>query len=423
MRFIKSESYFPAIILIHLVLWAVDLSFYDGSLALVEGEAPGQRVLGEILSSWVVTVFGFNLLMTTRARWVERVFGGLDKMYLIHRRSGVIAGVLLLLHFGVVPRHPEFTIGKPMGLAALALIVLGVAFAAAPVMKRKIAYNKWVVAHRLMGLFYLVGIGHALLVETLISRLPLIRTYVLGMAMLGVGSWIYRAFLFRLLRRPKAYRVEDVRRFGQSTVEIRMVPEGAALDHRAGQFAFFSFPKHGSGELHPFTIASAPGDPALRIAVKACGDFTSALARDVEAGDSVSVEGPYGHLTRDHFDAQDQVWIAGGIGITPFLSLARSLSGKDAKVRLVWSVRTQDEAYFDEELRSLAERNDRFEYELWQSNAKGYLSVAGTGGAAAFQQKAIVICGPVALRDGLITQLRRTGIKARQIHTEEFAFR
>ena len=423
MRFVRSESYFPAIVGVHLILWVVDLTFYDGSLALVEGESPVQRVLGEILSSWVVTVFGFNLLMATRARWVERVFGGLDKMYLIHRRSGIIAGVLLLLHFGVVPRHPEFSVGKPLGFAALALIVAGVGFAAAPLMKRKIAYDKWVVAHRLMGLFYLVGISHALFVETLISRLPFIRTYVLGMAMLGVGSWVYRAFLFRLLRRPTAYRVEEVRRFGQSTVEIRMVPEGGALEHKAGQFAFFSFPKHGSGEPHPFTIASAPGDKALRIAVKACGDFTSALVRDVGAGDSVSVEGPYGHLTQDQFDSREQVWIAGGIGITPFLSLARSLSAKDTKARLVWSVRAEDEAHFDEELRLLADRNDGFEYELWRSNAKGYLTVDGAGGAVAFKGKAVVICGPAALRDGVIAQLRQHGTKARQIHTEEFAFR
>ena len=90
MRIIRSETYFPIIVGVHLILWAVDLSLYEGSLALVDGESATQRVLGEIMSSWVVTVFGFNLLMVTRIRWVERVFGGLDKMYLIHRRSGVI---------------------------------------------------------------------------------------------------------------------------------------------------------------------------------------------------------------------------------------------------------------------------------------------------------------------------------------------
>ncbi len=93
MRYIKGEVYFPIIIAIHLVFWAVDIALHQGSLALVPGESPIQRVIGEIMSSWVVTVFGFNLLMSTRARWVERIFGGLDKMYVIHRRSGIVAGV------------------------------------------------------------------------------------------------------------------------------------------------------------------------------------------------------------------------------------------------------------------------------------------------------------------------------------------
>ena len=61
MRMIKSEVYFPIIVGVHLVLWAVDLALYEGSWALVEGESPIQRVLGEIMSSWVITVFGFNL--------------------------------------------------------------------------------------------------------------------------------------------------------------------------------------------------------------------------------------------------------------------------------------------------------------------------------------------------------------------------
>jgi len=139
MRYIKGEVYTPIIVGLHMVFWGIDLALFQGSPVLAEGESPVQRVLGEFLSSWVITVFGFNLLMTTRWRWVERVFGGLDKMYVIHRRSGIIAGVLLLLHFGIVPRYPEFTIGKPLGFAAMVLIILGIAFAAAPWMKRKIS--------------------------------------------------------------------------------------------------------------------------------------------------------------------------------------------------------------------------------------------------------------------------------------------
>ncbi|MCD4664127.1 MAG: hypothetical protein K8R68_02580, partial [Bacteroidales bacterium] len=97
MRTIKQEHYFPIIIAIHFIFWWIDLTLYKGTY-----EFSAQHIAGEIFSSWVVTVFAANFLMATRARWVERIFGGLDKMYMIHRRSGIIAVVLLMLHFIVV---------------------------------------------------------------------------------------------------------------------------------------------------------------------------------------------------------------------------------------------------------------------------------------------------------------------------------
>lgn len=423
MRIIKSEVYFPIIIGVHLVLWAVDLAMHDGSFALVEGESPVQRVLGEIMSSWVITVFGFNLLMITRLKWVERIFGGLDKMFLIHRRSGVIVAVLLLLHFGTVPRHPEFSFGKPLGFAAMTLILLGVAFATAPVMKRKLPYHKWVLGHRVMGIFYLVGIAHAMMVPTLISELPLIRTYVIAMAGLGVASWFYRVFLFRIIRKPLQYKVTSVRRFGQSVVDIRMTPEGPPLRYEAGQFAFFSFAEHSPIESHPFTIAGTPSNEEIRIVVKASGDFTNDLVGTVREGDIVRVEGPYGHLSQRHIKSTEQVWIAGGIGITPFLSLAQTLARTGKKATLIWSVRSEEEAFFDQELRAVAQEHESFEYKLWNSHDQGYLSVEGAGGPEVFQDADVVICGPPALRDNLTAQLRKTGTRSGQIHSEEFSFR
>ena len=73
---------------------------------------------------------------------VENIFGGLDKMYMIHRRAGIIAVVLLILHFIVVPKDPTFSIGKPMGFISLMLILIGALLSAAPVFKRKFKYNK-----------------------------------------------------------------------------------------------------------------------------------------------------------------------------------------------------------------------------------------------------------------------------------------
>ncbi len=309
-----------------------------------------------------------------------------------------------------------------MGFYAMVLFLLGIAFAASPLMKRKLPYHKWVGGHRLMGLFYVGGVAHALYVPTPISKLPLIRAYVFGMAFLGCASWFYRAFLFRLLHRPLVYLVSEVRQFGRGAVEICMTPKDERLEYEAGQFAFFSFGEHAPKESHPFTIASAPENRELCIVVKACGDFTSDLVANVKVGNEVAVEGSYGHLTQKSMRTTEQVWIAGGIGVTPFLSLARSLAASGRSAKLFWSVRSGDEAYFDTELKTLAE-DSAFEYELWPSNEQGPISVEKMGGREMFASKDVIICGPEALRDALTTQLRATGTKRGQIHSEEFTFR
>jgi predicted ferric reductase len=395
---------------------------YEGPVALFQGESAAFRVIGEVMSSWVVTVFGFNLLMATRASWVERIFGGLDKMYLIHRRSGVIAGILLLLHFGTVPRSPDFAVGKPLGFAAMALILLGIAFAAAPLMRRKIPYHRWVTGHRVLGLLYVVGVAHGMLVPTLISRLPLVRTYVFGMALLGVGAWFYRAFVSRLVKRPLAYRVDRVQNFGRNAMAMDLSPKGESLVHEAGQFAFFSFPRLGPGQSHPFTIASPPGSDVMRIIVKASGDFTDTLVEQLKEGDDVRVEGAYGHLTQNHIQNPSQVWVAGGIGITPFLSLAQDMKEEGRSAKLYWSVRTRDEAFADDELKALAKEKEGLDYELWETKDRGYLTVDRVG-KGEFDGKDVVVCGPTGLRDGLSKQLRASGVNTRPVHSEEFAFR
>ena len=271
MRILRQEIYFPIIIGIHFLFWAIDLYFYNGTFkevssdTLLFGEMTNEswknihRILGEVFSSWVVTVFAFNFLMATRARWVEKMFGGLDKMYLIHRRSGVIAVMLLLCHFIVVPRDlTEFTPGKPLGFYAFILIIIGVILAAAPFFKKKIPYHKWINIHKLMGIFYVMGVIHGLMVNSLIKELPITRVYVFGMAFIGIAAWIYRAFLFRIFNKKLAYEVMSIFDKGHGMSEIQMRPASESLNFAAGQFAFFTFSSVSKREQHPFTISSHP---------------------------------------------------------------------------------------------------------------------------------------------------------------------
>lgn len=433
MRILKQELYFPIIIAIHFLFWAIDLYFYNGpfmevsSDTLLFGEMTNEswynvhRILGEVFSSWVVTVFAFNFLMATRLKWVERIFGGLDKMYLIHRRSGVIAVILLLAHFIVVPRDlTEFNIGKPLGFYALILILIGVILSAAPVFKRKIPYHKWINIHKLMGLFYVMGVIHGLTVNSLIKELPITRIYVFGMSFIGIAAWIYRAFLFNFFNKKLEYQIIDVKNLGHQVTEIIMKPVKEELKYLAGQFAFFNFPAISNREQHPFTISSHPCDNTLRITVKGLGDYTDDFSNKLKSGDIAWVEGAYGHFSSRYIKEADQIWIAGGIGITPFLSLARDLHPNS--IHLFWCINTKEEAVYIDELNEFTKSNPNFKFTIWSSKEQGYLT-ADKLGIDNYKNKGYLVCGPKALKENIMKQLKEKGVHQENIYDEEFAFR
>lgn len=342
-------------------------------------------------------------------------------MYAIHRRSGIIAVVLLLAHFIVVPRDVlVFNAGKPLGFYALILILLGVIVSAVPVFKKKIPYHKWINIHKLMGVFYVMAVLHGLLVNSLIKDLPITRIYVFGMSFIGIGAWFYRAFLFSFFNKKLEYKIVEVKNLDFGIIEIIMKPIGEKLKFLAGQFAFFTFPDISKKEQHPFTISSHPHNDNLRITIKGLGDYTNDLHNKLKANALAKVEGPYGHFSSSYIKEVEQFWIAGGIGITPFLSLAKDMYTN--KVHLFWCVNEAKEAVYLNELEAIAKANPNFHFTIWSSKESGYLT-ADKLGIKNYTNKGYLICGPATLKENLTKQLALKGVSKKNIYEEEFAFR
>jgi len=417
MRTIKQEHYFPILILIHFIFWGVDLFLYKGDY-----QYTAQHIIGEVFSSWVITVFAINFLMATKSKWIEKIFGGLDKMYMIHRRAGVLAVVLLILHFITVPKTLEFTIGKPLGFFSMILILIGVVLSVVPVFKKKLKYHKWIKIHKLMGLFYIIGIAHSLNVPTLTAELPIVRTYVLIMSLVGVIAWFYKTFLFNLFNKKLNYTIETVKHFSNDTTEFLLNPSNKKLKFNAGQFAFISIEGFNNNEAHPFTISNNNMGKQLRFTIKSLGDYTSQLQSSIKKGLKVKVQGAYGVFNFKKSAHKKQVWLAGGIGITPFLSfLQEPLTDYD--ITLVWSVKSLAEANYKEEIEQAAAKNNNLKFVIWNSDEKGYFSIDKLYNSSTIRNHSIYICGAEVMRENYIKQLNEKGISIKDIHYEEFSFR
>lgn len=416
-RILRQELFFPILIGVHFILWFIDINLYTGSYAF-----SSKHIAGEVFSSWVVTVFAANFIMATRAHWVERLFGGLDKMYLIHRRSGMIAIVLLILHFIVVPRDPVYTIGKALGFYSMILILTGVILAAVPLFKRIIKYNKWLNFHKLMGPFYILGIAHSLNVPTLTSELPIVRSYVYGMALIGIAAWFYKAFLYPLFNKKLKCTVSSVTRFENDITEFVLTPKQKELEYEPGQFAFVSFKGLSRQEAHPFTISNHPAEDNLRFTVKALGDYTSDLQTSLSEGTPAKVEGPFGEFNFKKAKYKKQLWLAGGIGITPYLSFFGEVDS-DYDITMVWSVRTASDANYQEEIEAVTAEKAFVKYILNDSEKKGQFTIDKLYQSADLKGHSIFICGPEQMRESYIKQLLQKGVSIRDIHYEEFSFR
>ena len=380
---------------------------------------PASALFSQYLGLAALVAMSLSQLMATRARFVERIFGPLDQAYVLHKWLGIVALVAILLHDNIgaeikaLGRGTALSgFGEDLGEQSLNGLLVLIAITLITI----IPYRIWYWTHKAMGVCFVLGAVHFILVLKPFSVFDPLGLYVLGFCIIGVLSYAY-TLLPRWWRTGYAYRVTGVEKTGHG-IAIEMVPEGQALGHRAGQFAFFSFDLPGLSESHPFTISSAPrADGSLRITVANLGDYTARLARQLEEGASVSVQGPYGRFFPSR-GKRAQVWVAGGIGITPFLAWLEAMEGDGPKVDLVWTFRGSLSAPHLAEVKALVARTDRVSLHLIDTSMGTRLTPEALGEIADLKAASVSYCGPMALQEIL-----RGAVGRWRLHTEAFEIR
>lgn len=386
---------------------------------------------GEVFSTSAVLLMACGIFLSTRPRFLEPYFGGLDKMYLAHKNAAVAAVLLLLAHFFTMSISPGVHASISIGKLALIGLVVFVGLALAPRIpflgrSVRLPYHVWRQTHRFIGLFFILGIFHFIgMQKLLIHTTPVVRAYIFPVAILGAVVYVYRELIQERLKKPFLYRVDQVRRLHGSVVEVSLRPEGGKMPFRSGQFLFVGFPGNPKlKEMHPFTISSTPRVDELKLTVKSSGDFTQELHAALQAGEAAHLEGGYGQFDYKT-GGRRQVWVAGGIGVTPFLSWVRDFGETlDFEVDLFYAVRSPDEALFLDEFNQAATRHPGFRVHPVYSNASGRLDVAKIIAASgSLAGKDVYLCGPAAMIEAISRQILQNGLQSGKLHYEEFNFR
>jgi predicted ferric reductase len=421
----RAGSYvLAAAVLFPLAPWLMAGSVADrfSGIAILKSVANLAALFG--IAAWAA-----NLVLASRIGPVERALGGLEHLYRLHRRVGVLVVILAATHVLFLTLHEA---GDALDLyvpaagwatfTGVIAFVLLVGFVVTSLVGR-LDYQTFLLVQRLLGVAFILGALHTFAVHGTLDSSPVLTVYLACLTAMAIASLGYRLIGGPARIGRHDYRVEEVRRLDDDAVEIVMASAGRPLAFQPGQFVYATFHQGGiAREPHPFTIASAPGDGSLRIAVKRLGDFTGSMM-NLRPGSQVQLEGPFGSFCLRSDPAHPQTWIAGGIGITPFLSWARSLDSSMA-VDLYYCTPGPEQAHFLDELFEIADRYPAFRVIPMRKRSLGHLTVSDIEAVNPnLSRGRVFICGPPLMIDNLTTGLATRGVPADRIHSEAFDFR
>jgi len=415
-----------ALVILNVIVWLVFPPENDGRPDFV------RQYAGEVIGSNNIILMACALFLSTRPKWAEQYFGGLDKMYITHRRLGTTAFLLIFVHVLTVPISADWRLGNYLaviafsGIVTIALITLAPRM---PFLSKFLTggtYDGWKRIKHFMGIFFILAFIHALTIGNPLHALIAI-TWVQVFFIIGTVSYLYTEIFGPLFKKYLPYKVEAVKHPNNSTTEVTLRAKKEPIKRqRAGQFLFVRFPRDKTlNESHPFTISSAPAEDVLRLTIKASGDFTRALFASLKDGTDAVIEGAYGMFDYKT-GGPKQIWIAGGIGLTPFLSFVRDMDGNlTHDVDFYYTVRNPEESLFVNEIRVAEQNNPRLKAYIRASSADGSLNiediVKNAGGDV--KNHHVYLCGPYPMMVAFEKKFLEKGMPGTNIHYEEFNFR
>ncbi len=198
----------------------------------------------------------------------------------------------------------------------------------------------------------------------------------------------------------------------------------------AGQYLTIKLPGSLPQEGKAYSIASAPHEPLVRIAIKKMGEFSSAILAHT-TGDILQTSIPYGFFYPEKSDTNDMAFIVGGIGITPVMSIIQNLmrTNDSRRVHLIYSNKTKNDIVFLQELTKLHNENETLSitHHLTREEIipvdfkKGRVSAEKILDAVQEHTETdFFICGSIDFTRDIWKDLRNSNVPQHKLYTESF---
>lgn len=401
--------------------------------------------LGLIFGTLSLTGLTLQLCMGSRIKFLEKGVG-LDKILRLHSINGRLTLLFIILHptfiFGPALLQGEslknilasLTIYHWFGVVALLLLITTITLTIYQ-SRLKINYEYWKIIHKIGYAVIVLGFIHSFFVgPDIATKRPLFYWWVF-LGALAILAIIYRYGLRYWFLKKSIYRIVKIVKESPTVASIYLKPvKGKIFPFLPGQFAFVKFHSQLlSSEEHHFTISSSPMQNTISFTIKESGDFTRKLNR-LKVGDTAKIEGPFGAFSNVGMRGPF-VFIAGGIGITPIMSMLSFMKGRDQKERalLIYGARRKSDLIFYEELEKLKKESNWFDsaYVLSSENAprekgfyEGYInSQILKNYISNFKSAMFFVVGPTRMMEKVQRILLNEDVNRSQIFTEKFALK
>ncbi|MEK7517905.1 MAG: ferredoxin reductase family protein [Patescibacteria group bacterium] len=401
--------------------------------------------LGQIFGTLSLTGLTLQLCMGSRIKVLEKGVG-LDKILRLHSVNARLTLLFIVLHptfmFGPAILQGEsyktilasFTFFHWLGIFALLLIIMTILLTIYQ-NRLKLNYEHWKIIHKTAYLIIVFGFIHSFFVGPDIATLSPLFYWWIFLAILAILAILYRYGIRHWLLRNSLYQIVKIAKESSNVISIYLKPQrGKIFLFYPGQFAFVKFcSQFLSSEEHHFTISSSPRGNTICFTIKESGDFTRNLNR-LKVGDTAKIEGPFGAFSNAGMEGPF-VFIAGGIGITPIMSMLSFMKAKRKKEKtlLIYGARKRSDLIFYEELEKLKKESNWFDaaYILSSEKApreerfhKGYInSNILRSYVPNFKSAKFFLVGPINMMEAIKKILIKEKADRGQIFTEKFALK